>query len=252
VTAEVAAGFAWRDSPLGPVLASEVLAPMAEHLFTARGGRFRDEAVEPDYARLGQALGIRPDRIGRVRQVHGREVILVRPGDPVPHGVDADALISTDPTCAVSVRVADCVPMLIADRQRRLVAAVHAGWRGTCAGIAMRTVVRIAEAGVPPDELVAVIGPAIGRCCYQVDERVRSAFLAMTPDAAAWFDEDGPGRWKLDLWQANADQLVASGVVPGAIHTAGLCTADQPDVCYSYRREGPATGRMVAAARLRT
>jgi hypothetical protein len=148
------------------------------------------------------------------------------------------------------VCVADCVPVVIADRRRRVAAVVHAGWRGTCVGVVAEAVEIMAEGGVPASDLVAALGPAIGPCCYQVDGRVRTAFLAMTPDAAAWFADDEPGRWKLDLLSANADQLRDAGLAAEAIHVAGVCTADHLDLCYSHRREGETAGRMVAAARL--
>jgi len=104
---------------------------------------------------------------------------------------------------------------------------------------------------VAPDDVIAAIGPSIGGGCYQVDDRVRMTFLGVTPDAARWFSEDGPHHWRLDLWQANADQLEDAGVPPSSIHIARVCTADQLGSCFSYRREGSGTGRMVAAIRLR-
>jgi YfiH family protein len=251
MTPAVDAGFEWQDGPAGRILASPRLLPFARHVFTTRQLALRGESAEADRARLARAMDVAAADLVSVAQVHGRTVAVVRPGEPSPDRQEADAIVSFDPARAVFVRVADCVPILIADRQHRVVAAVHAGWRGTCAGIAAAAVQTIAEAGVAPEDLTAAIGPSIGPCCYQVDDRVRTAFLGMTPDAAAWFAEDGPGHWRLDLWQANADQLELAGVPVGAIVVARSCTADHPELWFSYRREGSSTGRLAAAIRLR-
>jgi len=242
--------FRWVEGAAGKALVAPALEAIAPHVFTTRALSFTATTVDQDLVRLGQVLDVTPDRIVRVSQVHGRAVLVVRPGDTLAPRYEADAIISSDTTRAIAVRVADCASILIADRQRRVVAAVHAGWRGTCAGVARAAVEAIVETGVPAADLVAALGPSIGPCCYQVDDRVRTAFLGMTPDAAAWFAEDGPGHWRLDTWQANADQLEAAGVLPENIHVSRLCTAEHLTDFFSYRKEGAGTGRLIAAIRL--
>jgi YfiH family protein len=242
--------FTWTRGPAGDVLQLPALGVLAPHVFTTREVMFRGPTQQEDYRRLASCFGVKTDALMGVRQVHGRAVKVVAAGSPREERPDADAIVSTDPSVVIMVRVADCVPILLADRQRRAVAAVHAGWRGTCSGIAAAAVEALAELHVPAADLLAAIGPSVGPCCYQVDERVRTAFLGMTPDAVEWFGDDGPGHWKLDLWRANADQLEAAGVPAGAIHAARFCTADHLDRCFSYRAEGPGTGRLVAAIQL--
>jgi hypothetical protein len=253
-TTEVAPGFAWLEGAAGPMLVCPALLRLAPHVFTTRGLSFRGPSSDDHSRRLAHALGLEADRLVGVRQVHGRRVIHIRPGDAIGRegsAPEADAIISSDPARAMMVRVADCVPILLADPNHTVVAAVHAGWRGTAAGVAAAAVEAIARLGIRPADLVAALGPSIGPCCYQVDAPVRDAFLNAFPPAGAWFAADGRDRWKVDLWQANVAQLVSAGLARESIHDARLCTAHHPDLCHSYRRDGAAAGRMVAAIRLR-
>jgi YfiH family protein len=242
-------GFRWTAGEAGWTLQSATIESEARHAFTSRDLTFLPPSIEADRTRLAHSIGT--GQLVLVKQVHGRRVAVIRPGEAFDGPLEADAIISLDPSRGVAVRVADCVPLLLADRGGRAVAAVHAGWRGTCAGIAVAVVEQLQELGVVAKDIVAALGPSIGPCCYQVDDQVRTAFLGMTPDAAAWFTEDGPGHWRLDLWQANIDQLVGAGVPFSQAHAVRLCTADHLESCYSHRKEGAGTGRMAAAIVLR-
>lgn len=234
-----------------PKTTAGLLADVApRHVFTTRALSFRGDSTAADWTALSQLMNTPEADLVRVSQVHGRTVLVVTPAGAPPVAAEADAIVCTDPTRAIVVRVADCVPILVADRQHRVVAAIHAGWRGTCAGIARATVEAIEELGVPAADLVATIGPSIGPCCYQVDDKVRTAFLGFTPDAVEWFAEDGPRHWKLDLWRANADQLVAAGVAAASIMTMAVCTGDDRERCWSHRVDGAGAGRLAAAIRL--
>jgi YfiH family protein len=253
MTTAVAGEFTWIETAAGRALACAPIHTLAPHVFTARPLSFPGPDRDEDYRPISAALGVRGGGVVRVRQVHGRAVHRVpADADPAAGGiVDADAIVSTRDDAAIAVRIADCVPILLADSKGRAVAAVHAGWRGMASGVVRAAVEALAAAGVEARDLVAAIGPSIGPCCYQVDARVRDAFLPASPGAAAWFDADGPGHWRLNLWRAGRESLLEAGVPAGSIHLAGLCTADHPDWFFSHRREGASAGRMVAAIRRR-
>jgi YfiH family protein len=236
--------------PVGRVLVSAVLERVAPHLFSSRDAS-SPGVHQPDYDLVAASLGVDVRRVVHARQVHGRDVLIVREGEVCDAHVEADAIVSFDPARVVLVRVADCVPILLADRSHRVVAAVHAGWRGTAAGVVAAAVDAIAAAGIPASDLVASIGPSIGPCCYQVDATVREDFARRWTGSDDWFTPDGPDRWRLDLWRANRAHLEAAGVPAGTISVASACTADAPNLWYSHRRQGAAAGRMVAAVRLK-
>ena len=146
-----------------------------------------------------------------------------------------------------AVRTADCVPVLLADRQGGAVAALHAGWRGTAAGIIGRAVERLAGLGIEPGRLLAAIGPAVGACCYEVNRDVAEAVCGSTPEARDSF----PGRLdgakpRLDLSEAVSRQLSSAGLAPDSISRAPWCTACREDLFFSHRRDGERAGRMMA------
>ena len=142
-----------------------------------------------------------------------------------------------------AVRSADCVPLLLVDPRGRATAAVHAGWRGTAAGIAAAAVERMRALGAG-NGLVVALGPAILGCCYEVGEEVVAALG--TPEAVA---RRRPGELpKVDLHAANVVQLLAAGVRREDIHRAPWCTRCRNDLFFSARAEGARAGRLMAAA----
>lgn len=246
---QVAPEFEWQTTPVGRTIRSTALARIAPHLFSSRDGS-PPGVHQPDYEAVARCFGVDATRVVHVRQVHGRDVVTVRQGEVCDPVTAADAVVSFDPSRAVLVRVADCVPILLADRHCRVVAAVHAGWRGTAAGVVSAAVEAIESAGIPASDLVGAIGPSIGPCCYQVDATVRADFARRWTKSDDWFTPDGTERWRLDLWRANRAQLEAAGLPADAIAIASACTADAPTLWYSHRRQGASAGRMVAAIRL--
>ncbi len=149
---------------------------------------------------------------------------------------DGDALVARQPGIALSIVTADCVPVLLAGPAG--IAAAHAGWRGIAAGVVGATV---AALGGPPDESMAWIGPAIGRCCYETGPDVAAQVAAASDPAVVM---PGPaGRPHLDLQDAVRRQLLAAGLRQRQIHVLPLCTKCEAARLHSYRREGKAAGR---------
>lgn len=171
------------------------------------------------------------------RQVHGAAVLHVPPLAP---GAEADALLTEAEGQAVGVVTADCVPILLADERGRAVAAVHAGWRGSAQRVAERAVHALARASGGAAGLLAVIGPHIGPCCYEVDDPVRDA----VGHGPVFAPSDRDGHYRLDLHALNRDQLLHAGVRPERIDSVDGCTSCDRERFFSHRRDGP-TGRLL-------
>ena len=136
---------------------------------------------------------------------------------------------------------ADCVPVLLADPETGTIGLAHAGWRGTAAQIVKKTVSAMTEAfGVRPENLLAAIGPSIGDCCYEVDDVVKNEMS----EYESCFTAKCDGKYWLDLWHVNRQQLMEAGVTPSRISVAGVCTNHNPELFCSYRYENGRTGRM--------
>jgi YfiH family protein len=188
-----------------------------------------------------------------MRQVHGDRILLLDGEEPLPEALpECDGLITNRRRLALGVRTADCLPIFFADRARRIIGAAHAGWRGTALGIAARMVETLAERfSSRREDLTALIGPAIGPCCYQVDAPVFEAFSAM-PGADLFLRPCAEkGHWMLDLALANRLQIREAGVLSENICTSGLCTSCRQDLFFSHRAGGGSAGRQISLLMLR-
>lgn len=199
------------------------------------------EHVRENHVRLANAVGYDPERLFERSQVHGNAVYEVHKGD-VPESVregKSDALVARRTGDAIGVRVADCVPVLVADPVSRNVAAVHAGWRGVANGVVLEA---LKVLGGDPSKYIAAIGPSIGPCCFEVGDEVASQLAEAVADGIVL--RRGPTKPHVDLWRAVEIQLHHAGV--RTVDTLGECTQCGRDKFFSYRGEGPQSGRMLA------
>jgi len=218
------------------------------------------ENVLENRLRLAEAVsGSRQTPLVSIHQVHSGVSLVFRRGDPpwaeIPQ---ADGVLTDAPGLLLAVQTADCIPVLVADPSHRVVAAFHAGWRGTVQRIVEHGVAHMAaEFGSDPGSLIAAIGPGIGACCYTVGPELRDRFeqsfsyaddlfLPASPEIP-----DQPRAWKLDLIEANRRQLLAAGLSPGSIATLGGCTACQPTRFFSHRAQHGRAGRMMSLIGIR-
>lgn len=206
------------------------------------GGHVGDDpaAVLANRRGLCHLLGVDAGRVGWLTQVHGADVVEVRPeGPPSPRfgehpdgAPEGDALVTSVTGLPLVVQVADCLPVLLWRRDTPRVAAVHAGWRGVVAGVLQNAVAALGE----PGRVGAVIGPAVGPCCYPVSDYVRDVFTSRFGAGVAV----GPA---VDLPEAAHRALVAAGVPARAVTRTGVCTSCENGRFFSYRRAGGDCGR---------
>jgi YfiH family protein len=259
----IANDFEWRKTSNGRALVCVGLERYAPHLFTTREWPL-GTAAESDraaaWAGIARAFGVDAGHLVRAHQVHGAARVVRRRGDAAPASdtplIQADILLSDDPSLVLAIQTADCVPLLMADRTTGAVAAAHAGWRGLASGVPRITVEALAQTfGTKPADLVVAIGPSICAARYEVGDDVRLRFEEagfVAANLARWFLPGArPAHWQFDGWASARDQLEAAGVPPEAIHGSELCTAGDPHLLCSYRRDGKQAGRIAAAIRAR-
>lgn len=212
--------------------------------------------VNSNRLRLAAEVGMPLNCFTFAKQVHGNTVTVVKSKmkgmgmTEYESAIDStDAMVTNSEDTCLMILVADCVPVLFYDPVKRVVAAVHAGWKGTASKITSSVVeVMTSEFGSSPDDILAGIGPSIGPCCYEVGTEVITE-IERTLDEDFISRKSGD-KGHLDLWEANRRQLLESGIPDSSIEVAGICTCCNTDTFYSHRCEGE-TGRFGAGIFLR-
>ncbi len=194
------------------------------------------------------ALGLEPQQLLTLRQVHGAEVLVWKgknSPEVLPYPPICDAVVTDRKGVALGIQTADCIPILIVDETKGVIAAVHAGWRGLWRGIMQRAIRTIQDTfGSTTADVMVGIGPGIGPCCYEVQEDVVGLFQRSHDDYQLFIQKKGR-RSYLDLPSATRLQLVKAGIPPENIEDIPLCTACREDLFFSYRRDGN-TGRQLS------
>ncbi|HYL39319.1 MAG TPA: peptidoglycan editing factor PgeF [Bryobacteraceae bacterium] len=181
--------------------------------------------------------------LATLRQIHSNQVLVAtKPGDLG----EADAMITNEAGVTLTIRTADCLPILMADTRNHAVAAIHAGWRGVVLEIVPATLEAMANRfGTRAEDLIVAIGPGICERCYEVGSDVAARFTRFFPER-----NDLTTRTKIDLAETIHRQLRRNGGTLGQIDPSGLCTYCRADLFYSYRRQRHAAGRMLTSIRI--
>lgn len=217
------------------------------------------QTIQQNRIALAGAVGFDVQSLVTAHQIHSPHVAIVTSADAGKGALDresrlpdTDAMVTDCEGICLMVLSADCVPVLLYDPVRRVIAAIHAGWRGTAAKIVVEAVRVMKESfACRPENILAGIGPSIGPCCFEVGQEVADVFSELFPDADLIKTASLPGKYHVNLWEANRLELLDSGLKPENIEVAGMCSVCHPDHFFSYRRDGKKAGRFGAGIALR-
>lgn len=206
--------------------------------------------VAENRARMCAQLGLPPDALVSLYQVHSAEVVTIEQPVPLAQRPKADAMVTRVPGLALGIATADCGPILFADPENRVVGAAHAGWKGALTGVVEATVAAMERLGAARETIVAVLGPTISQASYEVGQDFVDRFRAEAPGSDAFFKQgDRSGHAQFDLPGFILSRLRASGIGEAAM--MGLCTYADPERFYSFRRtthrREPDYGRLISA-----
>jgi polyphenol oxidase len=205
--------------------------------------------VEGNRSLVARCFGATLDCFVTVTQVHGTDLLVIdAPNQEFQHflKLECDGIVTNQPGVMIAICVADCVPILLHDPVKGVVAALHAGWQGTAANIAGKGVEAMTKIfDCKAGDIRAAVGPAIGGCCYEVDAPVRDAFKKAGMAWDLFTTGHGEGKWLLDLAAANRRLLGDAGLAPAQIESSELCVSCNQELFFSYRRDAGDTGRQV-------
>ncbi len=217
-----------------------------------------EECILENHSLLLSAIGFKNRRLVSSVQVHGKRIAIIdkvpsqaetQLADPLLYGYDS--LITSLPEILLMIRVADCVPLILFDNENGVLAVVHAGWKGTLGSIAAKTVYAMANKfKTVPEDIIAGIGPSVGKCCFEVSRVLMESFIRAFPYAEKIIKEEA-SRFYIDLKEANKYQLLSAGLKNSNIENSGLCTCCNSDIFFSHRREKGKAGRFALVAGIR-
>lgn len=247
------------------ILTADELSPLRHGFFTRRGGASsgifsglncgagssdQSDVVAINRARAADAIGVSPDHLVSINQVHSPTVIHV--DAPLTDKPKADAMVTATPGLALAILTADCQPVLFADTASGVIGAAHAGWRGALDGVLEATIDAMIELGAQRDKISAVIGPSISQRAYEVGPEFMDKFLDESPENARFFANGNGDRLQFDLQGFGLDRLRQSGIASAS--WTRHCTYSDPERFYSYRRSvhemDADYGRLLSAIRL--
>ncbi len=205
--------------------------------------------VLQNWDKLANAFQIPTENFLVLNQVHGDNIFVIKPhGDYYSshEALNYDAIVTNRTNLAICIKTADCVPVFIVDPAKKVIAAVHAGWRGSALGISAKVAHLMQnQYGSKPADMLAAIGPSIGRCCYEVDETAADAFRKQRDSELFLFPGKRKDKWMLDLVEANLRQLLNCGIPAANMEAASVCTVCHQEAFFSHRGSGGVTGRQI-------
>lgn len=248
------------------IIVSDALAPFRHGFYTRRGGASsgifeglncgqgssdQREAVEINRNRVAESMGVAPQELAMVHQVHS-PTVLTLDAAPAPPRPKADGMVTKTPGMALAVLTADCQPVLYGDAEAGVIGAAHAGWKGTLSGVLEAVLDAMEALGARRERISAVVGPAISQRAYEVGPEFLERFEADDPEALRFFANGEAGRYQFDLPGYGLERLRRAGV--GQAEWTRHCTYSEPERFYSYRRSQHRFeadyGRLISAIRL--